>query len=78
MTTITKPGRGVGYRANRYVVMLGYSVPTAPAGLEVVHRLEVHSSLVALGQPVQRTGRPFVLGGIARATSPIALNPQQS
>lgn len=67
--------------------MLSWCVlfPTAlEVVLEVVHSSLVapghevaHSSLVAPGQAVQRIG-PFVLGEIARATSPTAQNRLQS
>ena len=67
----------MAYKANKYVVMLYHYVPIAPAGIEVVHRLEVHSSLVVLGQPAHRTG-PLVVVELVFATSPTLLGQQQS
>ena len=64
-------------KENRYAVVLGHFVPTAPAGLEVVDRPEVHSSLLALGRPAHRTGL-FVVAEPVSATSPTVLDQQQS
>ena len=73
----TKRGREVAYKANIYAAMLCHYVPIAPARLEVVERPEVHSSLVALGQPAHHIGLRVVVE-LECATSPMVLDQQQS
>ena len=81
-TTLSRTMLGVevAYKAVGRPVVVGYhSVPTTP---EVEQQLGVGRSPVALalGSPVHHTG-PFVvagLAGFAGATSPMALDQQQS
>ena len=63
------------YEAGRPAVVGYYSVPTTPE----LDQLGMRSSLevLALGIPAHHTG-PFVVAGLAGATSPMVLDQQQS